>query len=99
VRVEIKPIEGASLFVVDPAFINRPPGLVVDLGQYTVEVKVNGPLAALALLKPVDIKATVSLAGALAGTALYQVNVSVPAGMRADTVPPISVTLKPGVGP
>ncbi len=99
VRVEIKPIEGASLFVVDPAFINRPPGLVADFGQYVVEVKVNGPLPALALLKPADIKVTVSLAGALAGTGLYQVNVSVPAGFRSDAVPPMSVTLKPGVGP
>ena len=41
VRVEIRPIEGSSLFIVDPVFTNRPPGLVPDLGQYSVEVKVN----------------------------------------------------------
>lgn len=99
VRVEIKPIEGASLFVVDPVFTNRPPGLVTEFGQYAVEVKVNGPLAALALLKPADIRATVSLAGSVAGTALYPVNITVPAGLRADAVNPISVTLKPGIGP
>jgi YbbR domain-containing protein len=99
VMVEIKPIEGSTLFKVDPVFTNRPPGLVTDLGEYSVEVKVNGPLAALALLKPADIRVTVSLAGALAGTATYPVTVTVPAGLRFDTVAPLTVTLKPGVGP
>lgn len=107
VKVEIKPIDcgdqtsapcGGTTFMVSPAFDKVPAGMVVD-GIYTVQVRVYGPLAQISTLKPGDVKAVVSLAGGAAGTNPYTVTVSLPAGLRADPVDNLMVTLKGALTP
>jgi len=108
VRVEIQPIDcggaaasagcqGATFFVA-PLFELLPAGLVVD-GQYTVAVRISGPLAQVAALKLTDLKVTVSLAGGVAGQSSYQVRVTAPVFVRVEPVDPVTVTLKPAVLP
>lgn len=103
VRVEISPLDcGAgqpaagcepATLLIAPAFENAPAGLVVD-GAVTVQVRVSGPISQVAALKPGDVKATVSLSGASAGTGLYPVRVTVPPGLRAEPVDPVTITLR-----
>lgn len=105
VKVEIKPIEcsagtgvpcGATTFFVAPDVGVPPVGLVRDTGTLlSVEVRVSGPLAVVSVLRPADIKATVSLATGVAGTATYAVTVAPITGVRIEPVDPIVLTLKP----
>jgi YbbR domain-containing protein len=104
VRVTVEPIEcagsgppaapcGSVAITVGPTFESVPPGLVVSGGPYSAIVYVSGPLERLATLRPSDIRATVSLSGATAGTASYAVAATVPSGLRVDSVERINVTL------
>ena len=103
VRVKIEPIDCSSaqaaspcpsmLVAVAPDFVAQPAGLS-PRGNYTIQVRVAGQLALLAALKPGDIRVTVSLAGATAGTANYPLTVIVPPGIRVESADPTaSVTL------
>ena len=84
---------GEATFVVAPDL--RPPtGLAVAAGGYSVTVQVSGPLNQVLGLKSSDIKASVDLTGARAGTASYPVTVSVPSGIKAAPVAALSLTLK-----
>lgn len=100
VRVEIRPetvqktmVVGVAAF--DPA---APPGFVVDSGVYSVTVRLSGTVAALDAVKVADVRATVSLSGAAAGTANYPASVvidpKVASGVRVDGVDPVAVTLR-----
>jgi len=93
VTVSIVPFDTAAAFVVAPD-IHPPAGLVAAAGSYSVTVQVSGPLAQMQTLKQGDIKATVSLADAVAGTASYPVTVALPAGLKAEPIDPITITLK-----
>jgi len=93
VTVSIVPFDTAAAFIVAPD-IRPPAGLTAGAGPYSVTVQVSGPLALMQVLKAGDIKASVSLTGALAGTATYPVTVTVPAGLKADPIDPISITLR-----
>jgi YbbR domain-containing protein len=107
VRVEVRPIEcsalqpgpcGSMTIGVGPTFSDYPPGLAVD-GSYQVQVRVAGPLASLALLKPGDLRATVSLAGLPVGTHTVGAQIlllpSSPPGLRAEaeTIPVKVITV------
>lgn len=106
VTVEIKPIDcgdqsvscSTTTFVVAPVFLPAaPPGLAVAVpdGGFMVQVRVSGPLDAIKSLKLTDIKATVSLANAVAGAQLYPVTIAplpVP-GLKAEA-DALSVTLR-----
>lgn len=93
VTVSIVPFDAAATFIVAPD-ISPPSGLVVAGGPYSVTVQVSGPLAQVQVLKTTNIKAAVSLANAVAGTAGYPVTVTLPAGLKASPVDPVQVTLK-----
>lgn len=87
----------AMLFVVAPTVEGLPAGLTVAPGStLSVQVRVAGPFTQLATLKANDIRASVSLAGAVAGTGTFPVTVTVPQGLRVEggdtTIP---VTLAP----
>jgi len=92
---------GAQTFLVAPTFSPPPPAGFLISGGVSVEVRVSGPLTALNSLQPSQIIATVSLAGAIAGTGSYPVAVTLPAnsGLRAEHTPTISVTLVPVTSP
>lgn len=106
VKVKIEPFEctgqgaapcPAAVVIVAPIFEGSPPGLVVLPGStYAIQVRVAGPFTQIAALKASDVKASVSLAGGVAGTGAYPVTVTVPPGLKvegADTT--VSVTLVP----
>lgn len=113
VRVEIRPIEcggtqtgvacGSATVVVAPtSFEGGPPGLLPDAGSYLVQVRVSGPVALVAALKPQDIKAVVSLAGAVAGVGTYPVTATVDpklTGVKVDGADPLTVTLRQSLVP
>ncbi len=106
VRVEIRAIDctggqtpasapcGSATFFVAPTFGTPPAGLTLDPAPYFVQVHVSGPIAQLAALKPADFKAVVALSGGAAGTLAYPATVTAPAGVKVDSVDPLSVTLK-----
>ena len=106
VRVEIQaldcsgttgPCQAVTLFLA-PVAEALPPGLSVEPGSYSVQVRISGPLPQLATLRPSDLRATISFAGATAGTASYVARVTAPAGVRVESVEPIVVTLRPVAG-
>jgi YbbR domain-containing protein len=113
VKVEIKPIEcggtqtgvacGWATVVVAVGFEPQAPlGLQADAAVYFAQVRVSGSVAQIQALKPADIKATVSLAGAVAGTAVYPVTATIDpkvTGLKVETVEPITITLRLGVVP
>ncbi len=105
VRVEIQAIDcGTGLaaacqqatFFVAPIFESAPVGLRVEGLTYTVQVHVSGPLERIAVLKPADFKATISLAGATAGAGIYVAKLTAPVGIRVDSVEPLALTLLSG---
>jgi YbbR domain-containing protein len=109
VRVRIEPIacdpsQETSLcpsvtWSVGPTFDRPPPGLELTGGPYSVQVTISGAPAQLAALKPGDIRASVSLAGARAGTSSYPVVVTAAPGLTVEsadafltvTVAPVSI--------
>lgn len=106
VKVEIKPLEcggtqagtacGAATVVVAAEMRDIPLGLTPELGTHTVQVRVSGPVAQIALLKPGDVRATVSLAGATAGLGAYTAVATVDpkfTGVKVDSVDLVFVTL------
>jgi YbbR domain-containing protein len=109
VRIEVKPIEcsgaagapcGPLTLPVAPAFDNPPAALAVE-GPVRVYVQLSGPLPVLDTVNQGQITARINLAGATAGTSAYSVTVTVPPnlasqGVRAEPVPPITLTLGPG---
>lgn len=110
VRVEIRAIEcsavqagpcGSLTIGSGPTFSDFPPGLTVD-GSYQVHIRVTGPLPSLALLKPGDLRSTISLAGLAVGTHTLGVQIlllpSSPPGLRAEA-DPIPVKVVPLVIP
>ncbi|MBI5948420.1 MAG: hypothetical protein HY875_09800 [Chloroflexi bacterium] len=110
VRVEIKAIEcsaqatapcGTAVLYVGVEPLGVPPGLAVEPGVYTTEVRLSGPLDQLALIKPTSLRAVASLSGATAGTALYTVNVSLLAAsqVKIESVALITIRLIPVTTP
>ncbi len=100
VEVRIEPIiRSATLVLALSISGSPPPGLVLEPGVYTVRVQVTGPMTLIDALETGAFKATISLAGAVAGTALYTASVTAPSDIRIDGVEPISLTLRPGIGP
>lgn len=99
VTIEIRPLEGSILLAVAPTFENAPTGLVPAAGAYVVSVRVTGPMPVLLALKPADVRATVSLAGAVQGTAQYTpaatLGATLPSGLRLEVIEPLSVRLVP----
>jgi hypothetical protein len=111
VKVEIKPIEcgtgvgspcGASTLYTATVIEGVPNGLRVE-GVYTAVVRVAGPLPALGLLRPSDIRVVVSLANGRAGPNTVQpvatLTPSAPSGIVIEGVEPMTVTLIPAPPP
>jgi YbbR domain-containing protein len=92
------PCGGSTLFL-SPSIEDTPAGLVVEPLAASVQVRVSGPLAQLATIKPEDFRAVISLAGAGSGTTQYTAKVTAPAGIRVDAVEPIAVTLRAAITP
>lgn len=106
VRIEVRAIEcgtgnpscPALSIPVAPGFTGQPAGQFPQ-GAYSVLVKLAGPLPELNKVDPRTITATVNL-GAPVSSGLFPVNVTLPAaltnaGVRAEQVEPIAVTLGP----
>ncbi|MCA9831894.1 MAG: CdaR family protein [Dehalococcoidia bacterium] len=104
VRVEIAPIkcgtspaspcESATYFV-SVQLTGLPAGLIVQASRLQVQVRVAGALASMASLSTSDIKASISLNGATAGTATYTADVALPGGITLEGVDPVTITLIP----
>lgn len=107
VIIQVKPIEctgaaagnpcGSVLIQVAPLPENQPSALFI-VGTPRVSIQLTGPLAVLDTILPGQIQAKVSLTGAVAGTGMYPVTVTVPAalasqGVRAEQPTPIQLTL------
>ena len=100
VTVTIEPIVSSRTFVVAPVFTTPPEGIVLAPGVvYSVDVVLSGPLEVLDLVDPAAIVATVSLAGAVAGTADYGVEVTPIPELTVESAGPLSVTLQPASSP
>jgi len=110
VRVEIKAIEcgtqaaapcGTAVLYLGVEPLGLPPGLAVEPGVYTTEVRISGPLDQIAALKPTAFRAVVSLNGATAGTAIYTVSVTLPPGsqLKIEGTPLITIRLIPVLAP
>lgn len=108
IRVDIAPIrcstsaaapcESAS-FWVGVNLTGVPAGLVVQNTRIQTQVRVSGSLTAIAALTATDLNASVSLAGAIAGTGTYTATVAVPGGITVEGVDPITITLIPAETP
>jgi YbbR domain-containing protein len=94
VVIRFEPIEVTASVVVPPELQNVPAGLMRDPARpLAVEVRVTGPADLVAALRPADIRATVSLAGATAGSGAYPVVVTGPTGLRLETPPTLTIVL------
>lgn len=110
VTIDIKPIDcdqaagpcASAVFVVAPE-IKPPAGFALDpppnAGGYSVNVRVTGPTTQIGALKPSDIKASVAFTSPTPGTKNYDVKVTVPPGVVADTVDQLSVALRQAGSP
>lgn len=110
VRVEITPLAcgagvsaacpPATFFLAPSVEGPIPTGLRLE-GSYTVIVRISGPLALLAALKPDDLRATISVAGLAAGQSAVTPRVIAPPGIHVDGVEPLNVVLvtATGLGP
>ncbi|MEO8540084.1 MAG: CdaR family protein [bacterium] len=107
VIITVKPIDcpagpagtpcGSVTMQVAPVPENQPPTLFI-VGSARVSVQLTGPLPVLDSITPGQVQAKVSLAGAVAGTGLYPVTVTLPVsltsqGVRAEQPSPIQLTL------
>jgi len=94
VVVKFEPIDVAATLTVAPELQNLPAGFARDPSRpLAVQVRVTGPADLVAVLKPSDIKAVVSLAGATAGTAAYPVTVTGPSGLKLEAPATVTVSL------
>jgi len=106
VQVQVAPIrcgaEGSgcagATFVVAPAFVDVPPGVMLAPGSYSVTVQVLGPLNQLDDLTPAAFTATVSLAGLSPGTPTLRPSVAAPPGVQVVAVGTVTVSLAPVSG-
>lgn len=97
VRIEVRAIECSTTqpvspctsvtYVVGPTFTDFPPGMTVEGGSQVV-VRVFGSLPQIQQLKAADIRATVSLTGAILGMSTLNAVVTIlpsgPPGLRAE---------------
>jgi len=90
---------GALTLFLAPRIEEIPSGLLVEPLTATVQVRISGPLAQMSTVKLEDFQAVISLAGAPAGTAPHTARVTAPAGIRVDSVQPISITLRTATSP
>ncbi|GIW13107.1 MAG: hypothetical protein KatS3mg062_0546 [Tepidiforma sp.] len=94
VTVSFEAIQSSAAVLVAPELQNLPAGFARDPSRpLYVEVRVTGPADLVAALKPSDLRAVVSLAGATAGTAAYPVTVTGPSGLKLEAPTTVSVTL------
>ncbi len=94
VTVRFEPIEASASLLVAPELQNLPAGLARDPSRpLAVEVRVTGPADVISALKPSDIRAVISLAGATAGSAAYPVSVTGPATLKLEAPTAVTVTL------
>ncbi len=94
VTVDIKPIDSSAEFEVAPD-LKPPAGFVLESNSsYSVRVRVTGPIAQVSTLKPADIRATVNYVAPVAGPKAYEVKVTLPPGLTAEPVDPLTVNLK-----
>lgn len=74
-----------------------PEGVTADLQVASilpsVQVIVQGPSSALQVLRPGDLRATVSLAGLSAGSHRVNVEITPPAGMSIESINPRTITV------
>ncbi len=95
VRIEVRAVDQAATVFVAVTVEAIPTGLTVDVAPLTVQIRISGTVAAIAALKPTDLKAIVSLAGAVVGINPNLLpRVTGPPGIRIESVDPIAVTLK-----
>jgi YbbR domain-containing protein len=102
VKVEIQAIdcgvstgsacESATFFVAPVLEGTLPAGLRVE-GGYTVQVRVSGPLAQIAVLRPADLRATFTLTGVTPGSVVVTPKVTAPAGIRVESIEPMTVVV------
>jgi len=94
VTIRFEPIPVSASLLVAPELQNLPSGFARDPSRpLAVEVTVTGPADLVAAVKPSDIKAVVSLTGAVAGTGAYPVTVTGPSGLTITAPPTVSVSL------
>lgn len=96
VIVRIVPVTIASHLRLPVSFTNLPTGLTPGPQAYYVDVTVSGAGPAITGLDFSDVTATISLAGANAGTSSYPVVITAPTGVTASQPSPIAVTLIAG---
>jgi YbbR domain-containing protein len=94
VTIRFEPLDVSATLTVAPELQNLPAGLARDPSRpLAVEVRVTGPADLVATLKPSDIRAVISLAGARAGTAAYPVTVTGPSGLKLEAPAAVTVSL------
>ncbi len=94
ITIRFELVESAASLLVAPELQNLPPGFARDPSRpLAVEVRATGPADLIAALRPSDIRATVSLTGATAGTGAYPVTVTGPPGLKLEAPSTVTVTL------
>lgn len=84
----------AQTVVVAPRFTDVPAGLSLADAVYQVQVRVSGPVASVRALKPGDIQAEISLAGAASGAAAFVAKITGPEDLRFEA-DPVTISLNP----
>ena len=93
VTVVIEPIRGSITVPVGVTAQNLAEGAVATAEPGSVSVTLEGELPLLNSLLQGDVSATVDLANAPAGTAVYPVTVNAPAGVTVLSVQPVEVSV------
>jgi YbbR domain-containing protein len=93
VTVAIEPMRGSLTIPVTVSAVNVPEGLQATLDPMSVSVTLEGELPVLNSMLQGDVTATVDLAEAPRGTALYPVTIATPPGTTVLSVQPVEVSV------
>jgi len=94
VRVYISAVESSEIVRVAPSVKGLAGNLHATLSPPFVEVSISGPMPVLSTLKPQDIQITADASGLVTGTYSLNPTVSIPSGLRLDSLRPEKVTVE-----
>lgn len=93
VRVYVSAVESSEIIRVAPSIKGLEPGRQSAISPSFIEVTVSGAMPFLSTLKPQDIKVVADATGLVTGTHSVSPTVSIPSGLRLDSLRPAQVTV------
>lgn len=94
VRVDISAIQSSETIRVAPVVRGAAEGRQAVVSPPYFEVVITGPMPILSALKPQDIRISTDVTGLVTGTHQISPTVSIPSGLRLDSMRPDSMTVE-----